>query len=90
MTIRRYWFAMPMDLAEELSGEIPDYAGLVGVSLVGHNIEAATLRDAARLPCGKKATADEIYKVVKNLSMRYWNQFLNEGERQVEEVRSEA
>ena len=81
MTIRRFWFAMPHALAVELLEEVPDYAGLVGVSgtaAVTSSRSALTLTKAPVLPNAKKATREEIYQVVKNLSARYWDQFLKE------------
>lgn len=70
--IRRFWFAMPIDLAMALRSEIPEWAGLIGVVEArswGHRI----LKKAPNLKHARKLTDAERLQLVRYGYVRYWD-----------------
>lgn len=75
--ISRYWFAMPLELAQALLSEIPDHAGLYGVGLVetrlGLRPQVTILKPAPRLSNCRKCTDAEKAAFLRLGLLRYWD-----------------
>lgn len=75
--ISRFWFAMPLDLAESLKQEIPAHAGLYGVGFVetrlGPRANVTILKPAPRLSNCRKCTDAEKADFLRLGLLRYWD-----------------
>ena len=67
---KKYWFAMPLDLALELKKDIPEYAGLLGVN--GWK-DVRVVKPAPVLKNASKVPAESKDKMMKSIYSRYWN-----------------
>lgn len=67
--LKKFWFAMPSELAEELKDQIPPYAGLLTIG------QYSTVMQVAQAPTlkGRKLTPEEIQKVFVSIYHRYWD-----------------
>lgn len=67
----RFFYVMPRDLAEELKGEIPEWAGLGSAHVDGHYRRVSFIKNAPKL--GKhKASLREIRLCQTRMWYRYW------------------
>jgi hypothetical protein len=73
---RRFWYVMPWELAEKLSGEIPQYAGLMGVREDG---SIGRFRVAPNLESRKVKVNKEL--LFELFYWRFWRG--REGERRI-------
>lgn len=72
--LKHFWFAMPLELAQELLPQIPEYAGLLGLT-PAKGIRCARveiLKQAPKLN-GRKVTDAERRKVLESTYHRYWD-----------------
>lgn len=81
MSCKRFWFAMPLALAQGLLEEMPAYAGLIGVRPYSRSYSqpVSVLKNAPTLPCARKASADEMVAIAQNLASRFWHNWLKEA-----------
>lgn len=84
--VRRFWFAMPFDLARKLVGEIPDYAGLLSVGTglehreaYDHWSEVYEVKKAPNLKHSRKVTDAEQARLLKSTYHRFWGMALVSG-----------
>lgn len=77
-TIRRYWFAMPYELAQELTLEIPVHAGLIGV-FDNKRVSPIMIKKAPVLKCARKLTDKERLRLFELAYARYWDIRLTGG-----------
>jgi hypothetical protein len=68
--IRRFFFAMPEELAKELLSEIPQWAGLLAV---GGTRSYSILKRPPKLPNSRKLTDAERAKLLRYGYVRYWH-----------------
>lgn len=66
--VRRFWFAMPRELAEKLETEIPEHAGLIAV---GGGAEV--LKMAPVLKHSRKLTDADKLRLMRLAYIRYWD-----------------
>lgn len=74
--ISRFWFAMPMELAEELLPEIPGHAGLLGVAprpTPWSRPIVKVIKTAPKLKMGRKLTEAEKSYFLRLALFRYWD-----------------
>lgn len=67
--VSKFWFAMPLELAQELHPEIPTHAGLIAIYEKGH---PEILKPAPRLKKSRKPTDAETIRLLKCAYHRYW------------------
>jgi hypothetical protein len=70
--VRRYWFAMPEDLAAKLGAEIPEYAGLLAVTRNPLRQRVTIVKRAPALKHARKLTDEETIKLLRLAHIRYW------------------
>jgi hypothetical protein len=66
--IRRFWLAMPHELALKLLPEAPAHCGVIAVSTC-----CVVLRPAPVLKCARKLTAPEQNQLLRLAYLRYWD-----------------
>ena len=71
--LKRFWFAMPFYLAEELEKEIPEYAGLFALEAWGPVTHVRTIKEAPKLPFARKVTDAERIRLLRSCYHRYWD-----------------
>lgn len=71
-TIHRFWFVMPIALAESLSGEIPMHCGLLAVERGGWAGRVTELRKAPVLKMARKPTDREVIDILESAYFRFW------------------
>jgi len=71
--IHKFWFAMPSDLADSLINDIPDYAGLLSIKIVGKKFIVEILKSAPDLIHGRKLLDKERTKLMRLAYIRFWN-----------------
>jgi hypothetical protein len=72
--VRRFWFAMPAELAEKLAGEIPEYAGLLSVKRAAVRSQCVTIvKKAPILRGSRKLEPEEQIAVLRLAHLRYWD-----------------
>lgn len=70
----KYWFAMPLDLAEKLLGDIPDHAGLIAIHPCNfNNGRVQVMKNAPRLPMAEKFPLDNLAHLLKCAYYRMWD-----------------
>jgi hypothetical protein len=67
--VRRFWFAMPQELADRLRAEIPEHAGLISVAL-GY---IRVLKQAPNLKVTRKLTDAERVDLMRLAYLRFWD-----------------
>ena len=77
--IRRFWFAIPLDLWPKIGPMLPAHVGCYtlapqmwrGAPIGG--LTVAIARPAPALPHGRKLTADERMELLRLLALRFWD-----------------
>ena len=77
--IRRFWFAIPLDLWPKIGPMLPAHVGCYtlapqmwrGAPIGG--LTVAIARPAPALPLGRKLTADERMELLRLLALRFWD-----------------
>jgi hypothetical protein len=70
--IRRYWFAMPEELADRVYAEVPTYAGIITVELKRARFVATKVIQPKVLPHIRKATGAEREALYRTMYRRGW------------------
>jgi len=79
--VRRFWFAMPLDLATELAGDIPEWAGLIAVRETKRwRPSASIVKKAPNLKNSRKLTDEEQRKLIRYGYVRFWDLTLKAGQ----------
>jgi len=71
--IHKFWFAMPLELANYLVNDIPDYAGLISIEKKGNKFMVNIVKEAPVLNMGRKLTDKERIKLMRLAYIRFWN-----------------
>lgn len=85
--IRRYWMAMPHDLAESVLADVPSYAGVIAVRARKVSLpesgfgDCRVLRKAPILPNARKLEPDEQRQLLRLGHLRYWDLRRQQGSR---------
>lgn len=77
---RRFWFAMPIELAQRLLPEVPAYCGLLGVGATSWGHTVHVLQQAPTLKMARKLTEEERGKLLRLGYLRYWDLRLRDKE----------
>ena len=72
---KKFWFAMPIKLAEEVAGEIPEHAGLLAIQFQ----RVVIIKPAPALKLARKMTDGERIKVLTLVHRRYHLQRIREA-----------
>ena len=76
--IRRYWFAVPEELQEKVTPELPNYAGLIVAKMHGSYRRAEIVKQAPNLPNSRKVNDVEMQSILRSMYARAWKQFFRE------------
>ena len=68
--VRRFWFAMPVELAEKCEPDVPAHCGLIAVTPRGTSIQI--IRKAENLKHGAKLTDAQTKKLLRCAYFKYW------------------
>lgn len=71
--IKRFWYAMPSEIAEKVRAEIPEYAGLIVVAKGRWGHEATVEKEAPKLKNCRKVTDDERSNLYRACYYRFWD-----------------
>lgn len=79
---RRFWFAMPSELAERLASEIPTYAGILTVKTTEYGLDTRKLREAPILKHSQKIDSETRAHIMQCAYHRFWDTRPLSGEKQ--------
>lgn len=74
--IRRFWFAVPQELAENVEAELPPYAGLIAAGTgAWRGLCADRIKPAPVLAHSRKASDEEVRRILQAMYHRAWDHF---------------
>lgn len=77
--IRRYWMAMPVEVAESVQDLVPEYAGLMAITQGKYGRKCKVIRHPKLLKNARKITAAERHKLLWKCHARYWHMRFSVG-----------
>lgn len=85
--VKRFWFAVPLDILDKVKPLTPEYAGLISVE-DGRRKYAKVVKKAPNLKMSRKFTDAERIDLLRLAYVRYWSirHKLNDGDRSLWEA----